>query len=307
MLRALVLAGALLLVIGTGWLAGTVGANIAADAARARIDTEARLRAALFESEIGRYRLLPLLLTNDTDFLGAVDGNSDARRALNAKFARLAGDTGAEAIYLLAPSGIAISASNADTPTSFVGNAYSFRAYYRAAKETGSGLEYAMGTVSGRPGLYLSQETPNGGIVVVKLAFNGIEREWAQGGGVTMVEDPAGTVLVTSIPGLRFRDDEGEGVDRGRSPLLPSQQIRAAVPTSIQGWRLIHSEPRTTALGAMVPHRSLRRGPGGAVTAGSWLDRRGAAAAAAGKGTITARPHGGTGSGRRGTHTRVAQ
>ena len=251
--RCLVFAGALLLVIGAGWLAGNVVGNITADTARTRIETEARLRAALLESEVARYRLLPLLLANDSDVLRAVDGNSDARRALDAKFARLARDTGAEAIYLLTPTGVAISASNADTPTSFVGNVYSFRAYYRGAKETGSGTEYAMGTVSGRPGLYLSQQTPNGGIVVVKLAFSAIEREWAQGGGVTMVEDPVGTVLVTSIPRLRFRDDEREGSDLGRSTLLPDRRIMATVPTGIRDWRLIHSETRATAIGAMVP------------------------------------------------------
>ncbi len=250
--RSALLVGALLFVVLVGWLAGILASSIAEDTARARIETEARLRAALLESELARFRLLPFLLANDTDVQQALRSGEGARAALDAKFARIARDTGAGAIYLLQPDGLTISASNAGSSTSFVGNNYAFRPYYREAKDTGSGLDYALGTVSGRPGLFLSQLTPSGGVVVVKLEFEGVESEWARGGGVTLVEDPAGTVLVTSDPRLRFRDDERADA-ASLSSLLPERQIAATVPTDIENWRLIHSERRTTALGAVVP------------------------------------------------------
>ncbi|WP_109809348.1 sensor histidine kinase [Sphingosinithalassobacter portus] len=251
--RSALAAVLLLFVILAGWLAGALASGIAEDTARARIGTEARLRAALLDSEVARFRLLPFLLANDTDVHQALRMGASARRALDAKFARLAHDTGAGAIYLLDPDGLTISASNAGTPMSFVGKNYAFRAYYREAKGTGSGLDYAVGNVSGRPGMFLSQRTPSGGVVVVKLEFANIETEWARGGGVTLVEDPEGTVLVTSDPRLRFRDDEGTNDAVLLASLLPEQQIAATVPTDIENWRLVHSEPRANALGAVVP------------------------------------------------------
>lgn len=261
-LRSFSVVGAIVLAAFAAWLAGTVAGEITIDAARARVGTEARLQAALFESEVARLKLLPLLLADDTDIARALNSESGRHGELDAKLSQLARNTGAGAIYVLGPDGVAISASNAGTPSSFVGSNYAFRAYFREAKAAGSGLDYALGTVSGRPGLYLSQRTADGGVVVVKLEFDGIEREWARRSGVTLVEDPAGTVLITSDPRLRFRNDQRGSADRSRSSLLHGSQIVATVPTSIEDWRLLYSEPRDAALGAVVP---VARMAGGSV------------------------------------------
>ncbi|MFX6724613.1 hypothetical protein ABTH54_19360, partial [Acinetobacter baumannii] len=85
-------------------------------------------------------------------------------------------------IYLLDPGGMTIAASNWRTPTSFVGNNYAFRPYYRLAIEHGAAEHFAFGTVSQVPGLFLTRrlDGPDGviGIIVVKVEVQAIETEW---------------------------------------------------------------------------------------------------------------------------------
>ena len=114
-------------VTAAGWLAGLAAAQFTQDAAASRMATEAQLRASLLESEVARYRLLPTLLANDVDVLRSVDDAPGARETLDAQFAQLANATGAAAIFLLAPNGDTISASNANTPMSFLGQNFAFR------------------------------------------------------------------------------------------------------------------------------------------------------------------------------------
>lgn len=173
---------------------------------RDRARTDAQLRAALLDSEIARFRLLPLALTDDRDVIAAVTADkASANDALNRKLEDLARATGAAVIYVISPQGLAIAASNWRSPNSFVSNDYRFRPYYREARVRGESSQYALGTVSGRPGLYLARRIVGGGVIVVKLEFDRIEQAWTQAGGITLVRDPLGVVLVTSRPEWRFR------------------------------------------------------------------------------------------------------
>ena len=192
---------AIVIVIGVGRYAE----NRAIDDLARQAQTAALLRAALLHSEIERFRLLPLALSDDADLVGALAGGQPARLALDQKLERLARTTGAAAIYVLDTRGTAIAASNWRSRTSFVGTDYAFRDYYRAAARTGSAAQFARGTVSGSPGLYLSRRSRGGGYLVVKLEFTRIEREWARSGGITFVTEPHGIVLLTSRPDWRFR------------------------------------------------------------------------------------------------------
>ncbi|WP_294319629.1 ATP-binding protein [uncultured Sphingomonas sp.] len=196
--------GGLLLSIAIGALVGRVVERRAQAESFAEIDSDARLRQVLLASEIARFRLLPLALADDRDVVAAVQGGDAARRALNRKLAALATSTSASVIYVVGREGVAIAASNWAGPGSFVGRDYAFRRYYRDAVRTGAGTQFALGTVSHRPGLYLSRRTPDGGVVVVKLEFDRIESEWRAAGGITFVTDPAGVVLISSEPRWRF-------------------------------------------------------------------------------------------------------
>jgi two-component system C4-dicarboxylate transport sensor histidine kinase DctB len=103
---------------------------------------------------------------------------------------------------------MAVSASNWREPTSFVGNDYRFREYFQGAVERGQAEHFALGTVSKKPGLYISQRISgsNGlmGVVVVKVEFDDVEADWNASGTPSYVVDERGIVLITSLPSWRF-------------------------------------------------------------------------------------------------------
>ncbi len=189
---------------------------------RARSDAE--LRAALLNSEIARFRLLPLALADDRDIVAGLSGGTADRQMLNRKLSDLAASTGASVIYVIDRDGIAVSASNWDGRNSFVGRDYRFRRYFRQAIAQGQDDQFARGTVSRNPGLYLARRNETGGVTVVKVEFNRLEAEWARAGGITFVENPDGVVLVSSRADWRF------GVAR---PLSPERAAALGAENSI--------------------------------------------------------------------------
>ncbi len=105
------------------------------------------------------------------------------------------------------PDGLTVSASNAGADRGFVGRNYAFRPYFRDAMANGAGSQFALGTVSGRSGLYLSRRVGDrAGVVVVKIEFEGVEAGWRTAREALFVTDPAGSCwsrairLGTSVP-----------------------------------------------------------------------------------------------------------
>ena len=256
---------ALLLPGIAAWIVGSVVERRALSMLETQAVVDARLRQALFQSEVARFRLLPLALAGDRDLPAALVASGPARAALDRKLEGLAATTGAAAIYVLDRNGRAIAASNWRTPRSFVGQDYAFRPYYRLAERDGAASQFGLGTISGKPGLYLSRRVDHDGVIVVKLEFDRIERQWQQADGITFVTDATGVIFVTSRADWRFwttrplppavqerlRDDLKSGArslrplpfglaDEGRrvrlSPSSPPM-VHAALPAA-DGWRL---------------------------------------------------------------------
>lgn len=256
---------ALLLPAIAAWIVGSVAEWRALSMLETQAVVDARLRQALFQSEVARFRLLPLALAGDRDLPAALVASGPARAALDRKLEGLAATTGAAAIYVLDRNGRAIAASNWRTPRSFVGQDYAFRPYYRLAERDGAASQFGLGTISGKPGLYLSRRVDHDGVIVVKLEFDRIERQWQQADGITFVTDATGVIFVTSRADWRFwttrplppavqerlRDDLKSGAgslrplpfglaDEGRrvrlSPSSPPM-VHAALPAA-DGWRL---------------------------------------------------------------------
>src|SRR5690606_40166045 len=108
----------------------------------------------------------------------------------NRKFERLARQARAAAIYVLDADGVALAASNWREPTSFVGSDYRFRPYHYDAMRDGQATFFALGTVSGRPGLYLSRRVDDAagqpvGVIVAKVEFDALESQWRKSGEPT--------------------------------------------------------------------------------------------------------------------------
>lgn len=169
---------------------------------------EAAILAAGLESELDKFSLVPLVLARDPQVRSLMAGDSAQQGGLNQRLEQLASQTGAAAIYLMNRDGLTLAASNWNRPDSFVGSAYGFRQYFINAKASGVAAEFALGTVSRRPGLYVARriDSPAGpvGVVAIKVEFNSLEASWAKATSGVYVTDANGVILVTSNPAWRF-------------------------------------------------------------------------------------------------------
>ncbi|MFD2134168.1 cache domain-containing protein [Novosphingobium resinovorum] len=123
---------------------------------------------------------------------------------MNAKLERLSRDLGSPIIYVIRKDGLTLAASNWRDPRSFLGKDYSFRPYFRAALRSGIGEQFALGTVSHRPGLFFARRAAGGSVVVMKMEFDRVEEQWREANGVTFVTDRDGVILVTSRRDWRY-------------------------------------------------------------------------------------------------------
>ncbi len=262
---------AMIAVTAFGWAAGH--ARVASDAAA---EQQARSASRRLAGELQKFRLLPLVLTEYPDVRTVLgSGDAAAARRMNDKLELLADRTDAAVIYLIARDGRTIAASNWRRPQSFVGQNYGFRPYFRDAMARGSAELFALGTVSGRPGLFIARRVEEGGralgVIVVKVEFGGLEAEWARQPLATFVTDDHGVVIITSRPDWRFRtlapiDERTRAAIRavlqfGDLPLTPlpltkdgatwangdARYREAAVPVPMAGARLHAFQPLAPA------------------------------------------------------------
>lgn len=195
-------------------IASEIGVRRSRQELERRMNNDVTLRAAMLRSELDRHRSLPFVLADDAGIRAALrPDNASAHGTesfdvLSARFDRLATYAGATVVYLMDASGRTLAASNWQTPTSFVGQNYSFRPYFRDAMASGSAELFTLGTVSRVPGLYLARRIDAAseplGIIVVKVQFDDLEAQWRRSGDGAFVTDERGVVLITSQPHWRF-------------------------------------------------------------------------------------------------------
>ncbi|MBZ9703400.1 MULTISPECIES: sensor histidine kinase [unclassified Mesorhizobium] len=207
--RWLILLVALAMLAGAVAIAGRLAANQAAGDLRDGALAALPLAAGTLTGEIEKQRLVPLVLARDDAVRDALRrAGKTQETALDDKLRAIAADASASAIYVIDTAGIAISASNAGEPGSFVGIDYNFRHYFTDAMTKGAASQYGLGTISGRPGLYLASRVDDGktplGVAVLKVELDGVEANWRSSGFVVFVTDERGVVLATSRPEWRF-------------------------------------------------------------------------------------------------------
>ncbi|WP_083637739.1 sensor histidine kinase [Pararhizobium arenae] len=235
------------------YAAGIYGRASALSTLETQGRTDANLKVALLRAVLERPRALPFLLSRDRDVEDALIGaDAGKRNLLDRKLEELVAGTSAAVIYVVDRKGLAIAASNWREPTSFVGNDYSFRAYFSRAMKEGTAEHFALGSVSNRPGLYISHRIGPAdaplGVVVVKMEFDRLEQDWRETQRPSYVVDPNHVVLITSIPSWRFMTTQPlpteslaairESLQFGEAPLAPlpftqteeSNIIRAVQP-----------------------------------------------------------------------------
>lgn len=226
---------------------------VAADLGRARAIANVRAAAAnastlaiaVLRAELEKQRALPLILVRDPDVrraLASGDPQAEEVHALDAKLEDIARETRTAVIYLLDRSGVTIAASNWREPTSFVGSGYAFRDYFTQAMAQGGAEQFALGTVSNRPGLYITRRVDGAegplGVVVVKVEFDRVEADWRALGGETYVTDARGVVLLSTVPGWRFHVEAPLAAEAARE-IRRSLQFGAAplepLPFKVEG------------------------------------------------------------------------
>ncbi|HEV2508821.1 sensor histidine kinase [Bosea sp. (in: a-proteobacteria)] len=190
-------------------IAGDAGRGRAIAAMRTRAADAGTLALAILRGELEKQRALPVILARDPDVRSALRGAD--KHALDLKLEAIARETRAAVIYVLGKDGVAIAASNWREPTSFVGNDYAFRDYFSGAFTGGTAEQFALGTVSKRPGLYITSRVDDGGeplgVVVVKIEFDQVEADWRALGGQTFAVDQRGVVLISTVTDWRFRTE----------------------------------------------------------------------------------------------------
>jgi two-component system C4-dicarboxylate transport sensor histidine kinase DctB len=288
--RALILLVVLGLIAAGAVAAGRMARDRAAAELAGRAAAAASLAGASLAAVIEKQRLIPMVLAQNPEVIALLASPAPVPRLnahLDAQLAGIAAEADSAVLYLIDRGGVAVAASNAGTPVSFVGNDYDFRAYFSEAMARGSAQEYALGTVSGRPGLYLAHRVDSQlgpvGVVVAKVEFDPLEARWRDSGLVVQVTDAEGVVLATTEPGWRFGTTRPsadgaagaqvpvEVLGDGAARIAGRDHVRAATPVgaAAPGWELAVFLPSEPAVGAAARNAQALASLGGLLVAGS--------------------------------------
>lgn len=159
-------------------------------------------------AELDRFSHLTFVLARDPYVIATATGGPTG--PLNARLADFARRSGLDAIYLMRPDGRTISASNAHTPSSFVGQNYAFRPYHSEAIAGQQGRFYGIGSTTGLPGYFISDPVRDAGgaivgAIAIKLDLTRLEQAWRDAGESVLLANRDGVVLLAADPGWRYR------------------------------------------------------------------------------------------------------
>jgi two-component system C4-dicarboxylate transport sensor histidine kinase DctB len=224
-----------LMVIGASGLAvwGTSYANRRfMTEASLQAGTALRLAVAALSGHLNRYEPLPALIADHDDIKDLVAHPDDPvkRQAINSYLKEINDLLKSSDIYVLNREGTTIAASNYDQRTSFIGENFSYRPYFRQAMEGMRSRFYALGTTSAKRGYYFAAPikaaagragTPAVsailGVIVFKVDIDSIEASWRGGEYRIFVSDPEGIVFMSGRP---------EWLYAGILPLTPERLAR---------------------------------------------------------------------------------
>lgn len=174
--------------------------------------TKAQGRLSLYQSsvsgELERFSHLTYVLARDPFVIETAKGHRTYQ--LNARIRDFAARAGLDAIYLIDLNGLTIAASNAQDPSSFVGQNYAFRPYFQDALSGVQGRFYAIGATTGLPGYFMADAVYDTagemlGVLAIKINISGLEDNWVSSGERVFLANKDGVVLLASDPSWRYR------------------------------------------------------------------------------------------------------
>jgi two-component system, NtrC family, C4-dicarboxylate transport sensor histidine kinase DctB len=181
-------------------------------------DARLALYGSGLSAELDKYRGLPMALSWDPEVSALLTRRKDAGLIdrVDRKLATLNAGAALSALYVMAPDGTTLAASNWTEANSFIGRNFGFRPYFKDALAGRIGRYFALGTTSQLPGYYISYpvwapvwaENHTLGVVVAKIAMDALETTWRQASPDhrerVIVTDRHGIILITSTPEWRF-------------------------------------------------------------------------------------------------------
>lgn len=229
-------AGALILIVACGDWAERRELQFKMDALRQAAAAHALGLRGLVE----KHDFLPHAAARHPDVRDLLRAPMDA--ALQARvddyFADLQATTGAAVLYLVDRSGLTLAASNANQPSSFVGQSYRRRPYVEDALQGRRGYFYGLGLTTGQSGLFIAEPVRADGavlgVVVVKISLEPLQAAWMRGGDPVVLRDSRGIVFLSAVPEWLFHGirplgagdarwiaDHGQYGSRARFDVLP--------------------------------------------------------------------------------------
>ena len=162
-------------------------------------------RSALFAT-LSRHDYLPEVLSkNDALFDLAFTQPKQASQALES--IREASE--ANFIYIMAADGTTIASSNWNQPTTFVGENYSFRPYFKKAVSDGHGDFFGIGATTKIPGYFVSSRYPETGpvkaVTTIKVNSSALDKNWKSGDEEVYVSDENGIIILSSNSAWRYK------------------------------------------------------------------------------------------------------
>ncbi|PYE35792.1 two-component system C4-dicarboxylate transport sensor histidine kinase DctB [Rhizobium sp. PP-F2F-G38] len=168
--------------------------------------TALRLAVAALSGHLRRYEALPALIADHDDIRRLISspGDQTLRDSANHYLKEINGLLRSSDIYVMTRDGETIAASNYDRATSFVGENFSYRPYFRQAAEGKRSRFYARGTTSFKRGYFFAApidiDGRVAGVIVFKVDIDMIEASWRGGEYEIFVSDPEGVIFMTSNP-----------------------------------------------------------------------------------------------------------
>ncbi|MCZ4282706.1 ATP-binding protein [Kiloniella laminariae] len=154
---------------------------------------------------LDKYRYLPFVLSRDEDIrqlLSASQGNQELVSAINISLDATNLKAESDVVYVMDRFGTTLASSNWKESVSFVGHNYAFRPYFKDAMAGKEGRFFALGTVSGIPGFYMSHPVREKsgiiGVVVIKVNLEFLQQQWREGGETVFITDKNSVIFLSS-------------------------------------------------------------------------------------------------------------
>jgi two-component system C4-dicarboxylate transport sensor histidine kinase DctB len=165
------------------------------------------LYAQSLRTNLEQFRHLPYVLARDRNIHGLLNLEFDAIR-VNPHLEDFA-IISSTMIFILDRGGTTVATSNWRSNRDLSGYNFSYRPYFKAARNGLSGGYYAVGSRTGEPGFFISypvlEEGRFLGAVVVKVNLETIQQLWIKSGEDVIVSDAYGILFLSSNPDWKYK------------------------------------------------------------------------------------------------------